>query len=144
MKKSVCYLFIFIGVHSCISPPHSGNKIYSNSYQITKIDSIDNVYIIYALKFDTAYKILSLRVPLMKCRLVSVGNFYPLKLKSLFVRGFVDSSGRKFDITPEAVFRLTGISYYGTTITIDEGAKNQKRDLFEATNLTGLCFRGND
>lgn len=81
MKKIVGFSLILVGVHSYKSPPYSE----CNIYKITKIDSIDNVYVIYALKSDTIYKVLSLRTSLYKCSLVSVGASDPLKLKSLFI-----------------------------------------------------------
>jgi hypothetical protein len=65
-----------------------------------------------------------------------MGYSYPLNLKSLFIRGF----NGKYGITPETVHGLTGLSFYGTNITIDNTVLNQKRDLFQATNLKGLCF----
>jgi hypothetical protein len=139
MKNLILILAITYCLVSCYSVKGTGEIYQLNSYRIIKLDSINNVYVLSAMRSDTLYKVLSYKDSSNKCRNVFVNNTYKLNLKSLFIRGFVDSSGRKFDITPDAVPGLTGFEYHGVLVSIDK-LPNQKRDLFEATNLKGLCF----
>ena len=139
MKALVLKFTITCCILSCYSVKETDETNQLNGYKIIKIDSIKNVFVLSALRSDTLYKILSYFDSSNKCRNVFVNNTYKLNLKSLFIRGFVDSSGRKFDITPDAVPGLTGLEYHGVLVSIDK-LPNQKRDLFEATNLNGLCF----
>jgi len=141
------YLALLLAISCCSSSCYPGKESDGGnqfiSYKIIKIDSVKNVYVLSALKSDTLYKILSYKDPSNICRNIFINNTYGLNLKSIFIRGFIDSSGRKFDITPESVPGLTSFEYHGVSISIDDLPK-QKRDLFEASNLKGLCFVKND
>jgi hypothetical protein len=139
MKNLILILAITYCYVSCYSVKEIDESYQLNSYKIIKLDSINNVYVLSAMRLDTLYKILSYKDSSNKCRSIFVNNTYKLNLKSLFIRGFIDSSGRRFDITPEAVPGLTGFEYHGVLVSIED-LPNQKRDLFEATNLRGLCF----
>ncbi len=128
---------MIITVFSCI-PSKMGKKSTAKVlYKVIQIDSVKNVYIVYARSRDTIYKILSVKKNITNiCNLIFVNASYEFDLQSLFIRNF----NGKYDITPDAIDLLTGVNFHGTLMTIDEGAKNQKRDLFEAINLQGLCF----
>lgn len=139
MKKVILILTIGCCIISCYSVKKMDENNTLNSYKIIKIDSISNVYVLSALKSDTLYKILSYNDYSNKCRNIIINNSYRLNLKSVFVRGFTDSTGRKFDITPETVVGLNSFEYHGVSVSIDN-LPNQKRDLFEASNLNGLCI----
>jgi hypothetical protein len=139
MKNLILILAITYCLVSCYSVKETDEIYQLNSYRIIKLDSINHVYVLSAMRSDTLYKVLSYKDSSNKCRNIFVDKTYKLNLKSLFIRGFVDSSGRKFDITPDAVPGLTGFEYHGVLVSIDN-LPNQKRDLFEATNLKGLCL----
>jgi hypothetical protein len=139
MKNTIFILAIACCIVSCYSVKEIDEIDQLNSYKIIKLDSINNIYVLSAMRSDTLYKILSYKDSSHACRSIYVNNTYKLNLKSLFIRGFIDSSGRRFDITPEAVPGLTGFEYHGVLVSIDN-LPNQKRDLFEATNLKGLCL----
>ncbi len=110
------------------------------SFLVTKIDSVQNVYIILAVRKDSIFKILSYRDDSIGCHNLNVGSSYPFDIESLFQRNVRTLEGT-FDITPDAVHGLSGIDFHGASITIDHGIKNEPNDLFEAKNLQGLCFQ---
>lgn len=139
MKNLILILAIANCIVSCYSVKETDETNQLDSYKIIRIDSVNSVYVLSAKRSDTIYKILSYKDSSDKCRNIFMNKTYRLNLKSLFIRGFIDSSGRNFDITPEAVPGLTSFEYHGVSISIDNLPK-QKRDLFEATNLKGLCL----
>jgi hypothetical protein len=106
------------------------------AYQVIKIDSLENIYIIHAIKADSIYKILSHKEYSLNCKEIKLNEYYILDLKSLFMRGF----NGKYDITPRAIDNLNGVQYFGTDIFIDNDIKNEVRDIFVASNLKGLCL----
>ena len=126
-----------ISLFACRTSKEVKNDKPKIVYRVFKIDSIENVYLIYGRNADTIYKILSVKEKAIErsCTII-VSRSYAFRLKSLFLKKF----NGKYDITPEAIDLLNGVSFYGTSITIDNTFVNERRDLFISENLKGLCF----
>jgi hypothetical protein len=137
MKYLVLFGALIITLFACKSSKIEESRAPKILYKVNRIDSVKDVYIIYARHSDTIYKILSVKISAgNNCKPILINRSYAFELASLFVRNF----NGKYDITPETVDLLTGVDFHGTLINIDEGVKNQRRDLFEAKNIQGLCF----
>jgi hypothetical protein len=102
-------------------------------YKILKIDSLNNIYIIYVRKVDSLFKILSLKESTKRCNSIEVDRYYPLKLSSLFPKKFLG----KHDLSPESLPYVSGVVFHGTSVQIEKDSIN---DLHIAENLKGLCF----
>jgi hypothetical protein len=104
---------------------HSYDSTYENAhYKISKIDSINEVYIIYAEKNDSIFKVVSEKVT-GNCNKIKEGFTYALECKSL-INGV---AGKR---------HIAGVNFNGTIIRL-EGDK-VVWDLFYCENLKGLCL----
>lgn len=100
--------------------------------KIVKLDSINNVYLIYARQKDTLYKIVSLRETGNAGRSIVVGSTYRLDLVSLFINNF-----QGYDLSPKNSMDIGGISYSGTLIKVE---RDSIVDLYRAKNVKGLSL----
>lgn len=83
MKFKVIFIAIIL-LLIAISCSRFNNYYNSNIFfSITKIDSINNYYLIYALKKDTLVKIVSKKDKLKLGEKIKVGNFYNFNLESM-------------------------------------------------------------
>jgi hypothetical protein len=101
-------------------------------FKIVKLDSISNVYLIYARQKDTLYKIVSLKEATHTGRSIVVDSSYRLDLVSLFIKNF-----QGYDLSPQKTLDIGGISYSGTLIKVE---RDSIVDLYRARNVKGLCF----
>jgi hypothetical protein len=101
-------------------------------FKIVKLDSISNVYLIYARQKDTLYKIVSLKEATHTGRSIVVGSSYQLDLVSLFIRNF-----QGYDLSPQNTLDIGGISFSGTLIKVE---RDSIVDLYRARNVKGLCL----
>jgi len=114
-----------------ISQKHSIEQIQNinspNEFKIIRIDSVANVYIIYAERNDTIFKILSsYKEKPNDCKPIQKDEFYELKIKSL-----MENFAGKLHI---------GGMRYGQLIIMLEGDNGIIWDLFVSENLKGLCY----
>jgi hypothetical protein len=137
MKTTYCLLFLLI--FSCspvkkhtITVVNKPGLELSEKYKVIKIDSIKNVYVVYAKKELTLYKIVSLK-DWIACRNIQVGGEYPFKLMSRVPKDF-----KGIDISPNTIPHITGIDFYGTWIEFESDSIN---DIFISFNLKGLCIQ---
>lgn len=98
------------------------------NYNIKKLDSLDNFYIIYATKDDWTYKIVSEKDSNSCIELISVGKSYSFNLQNAKER-----------ISAYAL-NVDCIIYNDTTKICIEKNDRMIAALFEASNLKGLCF----
>ncbi|HEX8659348.1 MAG TPA: hypothetical protein VF690_17550, partial [Hymenobacter sp.] len=72
-------------VASALSEPMAKSNSYepSNTFRVSKIDSINSVYLIYARRNDYLFKIISDKALMAKCNRIQVGRYYKFKLRSL-------------------------------------------------------------
>ena len=101
-------------------------------FKIVKLDSIRNVYLIYARQKDTLYKIVSLKEATHTGRSIVVGSSYQFDLVSLFIKNF-----QGYDLSPQKTMDIGGISYAGTLIKME---RDSIVDLYRARNVKGLCL----
>lgn len=111
-------------------------------YRVARIDSLKDVYLIYARRNDSLFKIVSDKELSSHCVNIKSGKYYRFRLRSLLYT----------DLTPEekahsipglALFdthHMGGLDYDGKGMIIKlEG--DSVRDLYYAKNVIGLCFR---
>ncbi len=98
-------------------------------FEVIKIDSVKKVYLIYAKRNDSVFKIVSKKECKFKCRNVLIGEKYAFELTSFH------------NVLPD-VRRGTGIKYNDTIIMLEGG--NIIRDLFTCKSLDNLCFTKHD
>jgi hypothetical protein len=141
MKKCLIAFLLpfFFYACSCVSKRKISqeNKItpeisLREKYKVYKIDSIKNVYLIYAQKDSTLYKIVSLKDSL-PCNRVQVGGEYAFVLMSTVAKDF-----KGVDVSPSTIPHITGISFYGTWIEFESDSIN---DIYTSINLRGLCIQ---
>ena len=112
------------------------------SYKVSRIDSLKSVYLIYARRNDTLFKIVSDKELSMRCAKIRPGQSYKFQLRSLLFT----------DLTPEEqaksmpglksldTHHMGGLDYDGKGLIIKlEG--DSVRDLYYAKNISGLCFK---
>lgn len=129
--KKITYLLIILSIYSC----KSTSVISGYDYKIQKIDSIDNVYLIYADRLNpTSYsniqtvKIVSKKLA-VKCRnksLIRVGSEYKINIIS---------------IIPDIVQKnhLNSVIFENTSISLENN--NIKNDIYRSDNIEGLCYK---
>lgn len=121
-------IFSFVSQHGISQKVKKGTNYPKNSmYKILKIDSIQNIYTIYAKKKELTFKIASKKETCVNCSKIIIGKFYNFKLYSLFP----PKANQKISIS--------GIRYFGTIIPLE--GENVIWDLFETGNLIGLCYK---
>lgn len=116
------------------------NKVESdgstNKYKILEINEVENkIYIIYAQKGDSIYKIVSEKekYPSILCVSVKVDNVIPLNLVQIFPQKSilgVELSGSYYST-------VKGLNVNNITVEVDEKSNNA---LYRAANLNGLCL----
>lgn len=128
------FLLITINFFSCSNLRNSTKENhYQHIYQITKIDSINNWYIIYANKQDSIFKIVSgkarCKSPKNKLKIGNCYNFSmysiwraPIKIGELTIANYPDTRG--FSLDKETVVFM----------------EDSIHDLCSTKNLKGLCY----
>ncbi|WP_177733519.1 hypothetical protein [Flavobacterium inviolabile] len=136
MKKILFSSIFILGLVFCKSNNTSLNnlngewvihKSNQNIYEISKLDSIENVYLVYAKKNDSIFKIMSSKDHISNCTPIKKGDLLELKLKSTFRENF----NQRRDIA--------GVNFNGTIIRFEK-AEGIVRDLFVTDNIKGLCY----
>lgn len=102
-----------------------------DKYKVISIDSISNVYVVYARKDSVVYKIVSLK-DTVPCKRISVGLEYPFVLLSIVPKKF-----NGVNISPDVIPHLSGTSFHGVSIPFEGGTH---KDIFVVVNLKGLCY----
>lgn len=127
-------LTIFIGL-SC-RPIQVAQKANAN-YLVSKVDSINDYYLVYLIKSDSTYKVVSHK-PLIseeKCNKIKLGSSYPFLLRST-----LSWTGDLKRLSPKYNPQIGCVAFDdSTSICVEKG---MVRDLFSADNLQGLCFIG--
>lgn len=139
MRTIIIFLFFYLAF-SCRSQKkvlESKNETISlarlrDKYKVIRIDSIKNVFVIYARKDSLWYKIVSLKDTL-PCARIKIGEDYPFVLMSRVPKEF-----RGKNISPSVIPHIAGIDFYGVSIPFERDSIN---DIFIATNLKGLCMQ---
>ncbi|MES2545738.1 MAG: hypothetical protein V4548_12700 [Bacteroidota bacterium] len=123
MKKII--IFIVFTIIACGKKQTATNINEYDLYKIKRIDLINNVYIIYASKPDSLFKIVSVKNEFNDCKKIEVGKSYHFLLKT----AFFNKKTLPLDIG--------GLNFHDVTVTL-EG--DSIRDIFTSGNLKGLCY----
>lgn len=105
-----------------------------------RIDSLQSVYLIYARRSDTLYKVVSDKATVPNCRKLQVGRQY--KLRSLYLTDAIPHELAQYPVLMATVGHLHsgGIDWDGKGLLIKmEG--DSIRDLHYDRNLTALCLQ---
>ena len=105
-------------------------KNVDDLYSVYKIDSINNYYLIYALRKNIHYKIISQKKPDAKGELVKKGNYYDFKIFSIL--HFIDDS--------IPIIGSVGCIYVAENTKICVETEDSIYDVFHAKNIKGLYF----
>ncbi len=104
---------------------NNGVSISKNQFEIIKIDSIENVYLIYAKKGDSIVKIASKKETNVCINKIKKGDYYNLNIKSVFNSNFPQRRD------------LAGVNFNGTLIKLKE--QGVLWDLFISDDIKDLC-----
>ncbi len=131
MKK-----IIIFSVFSLIIGCACGKKITNlqTYYTVTKLDSINNYYLIYAKKNDSVYKIVSKKELFPNCELITLGSNYEFKLKSMRENA---PTFRGLKVSPINYMDIKCFQFDENTQICKEAGIY---DLYFAENINGLCF----
>jgi hypothetical protein len=109
---------------------HNLQEFAFGTYTVTRIDSINNIYLIYAKKDSLLFKIASVKESVENCSYIKINGKYGLRLHSLFAKQIAGH-----EIMPSCL--VTSVDYNGTTLSKEIGCVD---DLFFADNVKGLCI----
>ena len=101
-------------------------------YHVYKIDSVENVYTVYASRMDRKYKLVSLRDTANTCRTIKLGGYYQLMINSA-----TEITIKEVKISLKSTPHVGYFSFYGAPIALEW---ETGRELFGSPNLKGLCY----
>jgi len=131
--KNCLIFFASIILISCTTNKKIIEK--KSEYMVTKLDSINNYYLIYATKNDSVFEIISKKERTAKCKTIKKGSNYSFKLKSM--RDNAHTIGG-IKISPMNYLDIQCFQFdENTKICKEEGIY----DLYFAKNINGLCFK---
>ncbi len=127
--KKMRYLFLTL---TLLSLTNYSNlkflKLNGSFYEVYKIDSLNNYYLIYALKNDKRFKIVSIKSDTEKCNNIYVGGYYQFNLTSVYQN------------LPFAPVNQTEIYLaFDDSTAIRPEPENGVYDLYFGDNIKGLC-----
>jgi hypothetical protein len=111
-------------------------------YHVTRIDSLQTVYLIYARRHDSLFKIVSDKHPVANCTKIKPGHAYAFQLRSLLYTDLTpeEKAASLPGLAPLDTHHMGGLDYDGQGLMITlEG--DSIRDLYYAENVNGLCFK---
>lgn len=104
-------------------------------YNVYKIDSVNNYFLIYAKKNNSHYKIVSEKKELKCKEKIRINAGYRFSLQSIWTQEIWIGN---INVSPSLTPHVTCLAFNdSTTICIERDSIN---DLFRAHNLTGLCI----
>ena len=111
------------------------------SYKVVRVDSLKDVYLIYARRNDSLFKIVSDKELSARCVNIKSGQYYKFSLRSLLYTDLTPEE-KKHSLPGLASFdthHMGSLDYDGKGLLITLG--DSIRDLYYAKNITGLCFK---
>jgi len=127
-------ILIILQIVFFISNGIAKTNILKNYFEVIKIDSIENKYLIYVQKNDSVFEIVSKKNERINyCTEIIVGNKYELHLESYFKNLIIDGS----DLSPKNIQNVTHYVIEGTGIKLESECR---RELFYTNNIKGLCY----
>jgi len=132
----------FISNLSCNTKNIISEQDEQGEYLITKIDSINNWYVIYAIKDKSKYKIISKKTNKKRCNEIAVGKSYNFILRSMYE--IKRESAPIIDgvkLFPQNYLHLFPCFHVDDETDICIELANGIYDLYFCDNLKGLCLR---
>lgn len=139
-------LFILMLLSSCFvsKQKHYLQDTPSHIYGEFRIKNIemknDSIFIIYALKADTLFKIVSFKSKKGDCNPILIDHIYQLRLKSLLALDGISSQYSNSNSFGIMVQQLSGMIYHSNFIEFDKNKDPYIDNIFEALNLNGICI----
>jgi hypothetical protein len=115
--------------------PLRSTQDQAHHYTVSRLDSIGNFYLIYAMRNDSIFQIASGKTRSTNCDPLEVNGKYVFKLKSRIFIGEVN--GTKITRATNDLVKCIGLDRV-TTVCFDD---NCVQDLFYTENIAGLCYR---
>jgi hypothetical protein len=101
-------------------------KTNENLFNIVRIDSVQNFYIIYAKKKNIYFKIISEKIETTNyCKKINRGNYLVLNLESIVPD------------TSRISYKVGGVLYKGVEFVFEN---DSILDIYKTNNLSGLCY----
>lgn len=135
MNIIITFLF-FLSLVSCAMFQRGSFK-EREYHKVTKLDSINNYYLIYTIKGDSIFKIVSEKNYVDNCKKIEVGKSYPLELISM--RSSAPSIGG-LKISPVNYLDVRCFQFNENTQICKEDGIDE---LYFAKDLKGLCIQYN-
>lgn len=137
MKKTVINIFIATGIILLSGYIGKSDLCMESGYEVCRIDSIKNWYIIYAERNDSVFKIVSIKKAGCLCKMISIGEKYNLSLQKRF-ENVLSSNGLK--LIPMNYLSVQNTSYNEDTDVFVEH-EDGVFELYTCVNLSGLCLK---
>lgn len=96
------------------------------SYEVYRIDSVNNYYVIYISRKDTNYKVISKKQFSENCRRIKNGKYYDFELTSLSIE--INTPGFAECLWVDSITKIC--------------LENSIVDLKVSKNVKGLCYKG--
>lgn len=128
MKKSLSFIILFSLLISLVSldQPNKVNHC-KDKYKIVEIDSTKNLYIYYAKRNDSIFKLLSKKTDNNNCsKSIKENEVYTLKFRSIFSANFSQKT------------EISQFEFDGSYIKL--GTNESVWDLYVSENINGLCY----
>lgn len=150
MKKAIGLLISTLIFCNCATNTNTLNKIVLNEYEVTKIDSIDNYYLIYTQDSKSRYKIVSRKniktfnpddlKSISKVRIKKINKRVIVNMKYKFELEELDKKSDSISKTQMNYYEFTHCVnlYPATKICTEPGYR-----LYKALNLDGLNYVNN-
>jgi hypothetical protein len=128
------YISIFLSIILFSCATYDNSSIGSTFYNVTKIDSINSYYLIYAKRHDTIFKIVSKKEYTINCNTIRVNSKYNFDLHSIRENAPIISG---IKINPINHMDINCYQFdEETSICREKGIY----DLYFSHNVKGLCI----
>lgn len=135
MSKAVFgILLLFAGIFQSFTLVQDDNE--DMAYTVTKLDSVNNWYFIYATRNDSTFKIVSMKNYSCDCKNIIVGRNYNFVLQKRF-ENVLSKEGLK--LLPLNYSDIKGVSFDVDT-DVFVVVEKEVYGLYSCKKLFGLCF----
>lgn len=135
MKYYIIFILLFLSSIACSQTKHVTQNDQYMLYRITKIKKEKSIFIIYAQKNDSVFKIVSetKEKNIFDCAKIKKGKYYDLDLNIIYPVEYYPLLGVKGPTNfLDVIFTLNGVA-----VPLEEKSHYK---LYEAKNLKGLCL----
>lgn len=137
MKRTLIYIFLATGIILLSGYKVKSDLCVESGYEVCRIDSIKNWYIIYAERNDSVFKIVSMKKAESQCNMIFIGERYNLSLQKR-IENVLSSNGLK--LIPMNYLSIQNTSYNEDTDVFIEH-EDGVFELYTCVNLSGLCLK---